>query len=60
MAILIAEILTIGTEVITGSILNTNAQYLAGKLMDLGIEPIYHTSVDDNKEFLKRHLIERI
>ncbi|WP_262430227.1 competence/damage-inducible protein A [Paratissierella segnis] len=53
MAILIAEILTIGTEVITGSILNTNAQYLAGKLMDLGIEPIYHTSVDDNKERLR-------
>lgn len=49
---MIAEILTIGTEVITGSILNTNTQYLSSKLMELGIEPLYHTSVDDNEERL--------
>lgn len=46
---MIAEILTIGTEVTTGSILNTNAQYLSSRLMALGIEPLYHTSVDDNE-----------
>ncbi len=49
---MIAEILTIGTEVITGSILNKNTQYLSSKLMELGIEPLYHTSVDDNEERL--------
>lgn len=49
---MIAEILTIGTEVTSGSILNTNTQYLSSKLMELGIEPLYHTSVDDNEERL--------
>ena len=48
-----AEIITIGTEVTTGSILNTNSKYLAEKLLELGIEVYYHTSVDDNIERIK-------
>lgn len=48
-----AEIITIGTEITTGSILNTNVQYLANELLDLGIETLYHTSVDDNEDRLK-------
>lgn len=45
---MIAEIITIGTEITTGSTLNTNAKYLASKLLDLGIETYYQTSVDDD------------
>lgn len=48
-----AEIITIGTEVTTGSILNTNVQFLSNELLDLGIETLYHTSVDDNEDRLK-------
>jgi len=46
---MVAEIITIGTEITMGSTLNTNSQYIANKLLDLGIETYYHTSVDDNK-----------
>lgn len=47
-----AEIITVGTEIMVGSILNTNARYLSAKLVEIGIEPLYHTSVDDNEERL--------
>lgn len=47
---MIGEIISIGTEITTGSILNTNTKYLSEKLMELGIDVFYHTSVDDNKE----------
>lgn len=43
-----AEILTIGTEITTGSILNTNNQFLSKRLLDLGIDVHYHSTVDDN------------
>lgn len=48
-----AEIITIGTEITTGSILNTNVQYLSNELLDMGIETLYHSSVDDDKHRLK-------
>lgn len=51
---MIAEIVTIGTEITTGSTLNTNTYYLSQKLFELGIETHYHTTVDDDEERLKR------
>lgn len=48
-----AEIITIGTEITTGSILNTNSKFLSSKLLELGIEVCYHTSVDDSAERIK-------
>lgn len=42
------EIISIGTEITTGGIINTNSYYLAKGLLDLGIETNYQTSVDDN------------
>ena len=48
-----AEIITIGTEIMLGSILNTNVAYLSRRLMELGIETLYHTSVDDDYERLE-------
>ncbi len=50
---MIAEIITIGTEITTGSILNTNSKYLANRFLELGIETYYLTSVDDDPKRLK-------
>lgn len=50
---MIAEIIAIGTEITTGSTLNTNSKYLSSKLSELGIETHYHTSVDDDPKRLE-------
>lgn len=44
-----AEIITIGSEIMVGGILNSNSRYLSSKLVEIGIETLYHTSVDDNE-----------
>ena len=43
-----AEIITTGTELLLGEILNTNAQYLAVKLNSIGIDVLYQSTVGDN------------
>ena len=43
-----AEIIAVGTELLLGDILNTNAQYLAGQLAALGFTVHYQTVVGDN------------
>jgi nicotinamide-nucleotide amidase len=43
-----AEIICIGTEMLLGEILNSNAQYLAHQLAILGIPHYYQTVVGDN------------
>ena len=48
-----AEILAVGTELLLGDILNTNAQFLAQELANLGIEVYYQTVVGDNPQRLK-------
>ncbi|PMB53634.1 competence/damage-inducible protein A [Fischerella thermalis CCMEE 5201] len=52
-----AEIICVGTEMLLGNILNSNAQYLAIQLAKLGIPHYYQTVVGDNPERLK-HVIE--
>ncbi|ERI92198.1 competence/damage-inducible protein CinA domain protein [Clostridiales bacterium oral taxon 876 str. F0540] len=47
-----AEILAVGTEILLGDIVNTNAQYLSKRLADLGISVYYQTVVGDNEERL--------
>ncbi len=42
-----AEIITTGTELLLGEILNTNAQYLARKLNSIGIDVLYQSTVGD-------------
>lgn len=51
---MICEILSIGTELLMGDIVNTNAQYIANRLKELGIFVYYQTVVGDNEERLKR------
>jgi nicotinamide-nucleotide amidase len=53
-----AEIIAVGTEILLGDIVNTNAQFLAKRLADFGI-PVFHQSVvGDNTERLKAELSE--
>jgi competence/damage-inducible protein CinA C-terminal domain len=48
-----AEILSVGTELLLGDILNTNARYIARRLADVGIFVYYQSVVGDNPERLK-------
>ena len=51
-----AEILCVGTELLLGDIINTNAAYLSQRLAELGI-PVYHQSVvGDNPKRLADEL----
>lgn len=45
-----AEIVTTGTEILLGEIVDTNATWLARRLRDLGINLFYKTTVGDNLE----------
>lgn len=45
-----AEIIAVGTEILLGDIVNTNAQYLAKELAALGIEMYYQQVVGDNED----------
>lgn len=46
------EIVAVGTELLLGNIVNTNAQYLSQKLAELGIDVYYHSVVGDNMQRL--------
>lgn len=50
---MVAELLSVGTELLLGNIVNTNASYLSEKLALLGISVYYQTTVGDNPERLK-------
>ncbi len=47
-----AEIIAVGTEILLGDILNTNAQYISKQLALLGIGVYYQTVVGDNENRL--------
>jgi len=53
---MICEILSVGTELLLGDILNTNSQYLNRRLADLGISVYFNTTVGDNPQRLKKAL----
>jgi len=46
---MIVEIVSTGTELLLGQIVNTNAPYLARKLNELGFDAVYQTTVGDNR-----------
>lgn len=50
---MIAEFLFVGTELLLGEILNTNAQYLSERLALLGIDVYYQTTVGDNPDRMR-------
>lgn len=45
-----AEIICVGTEILLGNIVNTNAAYLSERLAALGISVFFETTVGDNPE----------
>ncbi|OMF36739.1 competence/damage-inducible protein A [Paenibacillus sp. FSL H8-0548] len=49
-----AEIIAVGTELLLGQIVNTNAQFLSQKLAGLGIDVYFQTVVGDNSERLRQ------
>ena len=51
-----AEILSVGTELLLGDIINTNAAYIAKELATMGIDLYHQTVVGDNPERLKKAL----
>jgi nicotinamide-nucleotide amidase len=52
MRLMKAEILSIGTEILLGEIVDTNAQYLAARLPALGIDLYFKAVVGDNLDRL--------
>ena len=53
-----AEILTIGTEILLGDLLDTNAAWISGRLAALGVSIYRHTTVGDNKKRITAALKE--
>ena len=51
-----AEIIAVGTELLLGNIVNTNARDLSVMLADLGINVYWHSVVGDNPERLRQSL----
>ena len=51
-----ASILTVGNEILIGSITNTNSKYISDKLTDMGIEVNRQVSVDDNLDEIVNEL----
>jgi len=51
-----AEIITIGTEILLGNIVNTNTRDLSLMLADLGINVYWHSTVGDNPRRLRETL----
>lgn len=50
---MIGEIIAIGNEVVDGTIVNSNASWLAAQLSALGVDVRFHTAVPDESELMK-------
>ncbi len=46
------ELISVGTEILLGDIVNTNAQFLSRELAQLGINVLFQCTVGDNRERL--------
>jgi competence/damage-inducible protein CinA-like protein len=55
-----AEILTIGTEILLGEIVDTNASYLARSLRDAGVDVYRKTTVGDNPHRIAQAIQESL
>ena len=49
-----AEIITVGTELLLGEVIDTNSSWLAGELAELGLDVYWSLRVGDNSERLER------
>lgn len=53
-----AEIIAVGTEILLGDIVNTNAQYLSKELASIGVEVYRQSTIGDNENRLLEALEE--
>lgn len=53
---MVVELISVGTEILLGNIVNTNAAYLAEECAALGLSCYYQTVVGDNRERLSATL----
>lgn len=53
---MVVEIVTTGTELLLGQIVNTNSAYLAAELNKLGLDVLYQTTVGDNRDRMRNAL----
>lgn len=51
-----AEILCVGTEILLGDIINTNAAFISKELADIGIDVFYQSVIGDNADRLRDSL----
>lgn len=51
---MIAELLSVGTELLMGQVLNTDAQFMAQQLAPMGINVYHQVTVGDNPERLRQ------
>lgn len=51
-----AEILAVGTELLMGQIVNTNAQYISERLNSIGVNVYFHSVVGDNPKRLENSI----
>src|SRR5207249_12004551 len=49
-AVVRAEIVGIGTEILLGQIANSNAQWMSERLAEIGVDVLHHQAVGDNVE----------
>lgn len=54
------ELICVGTEILLGNIVNTNAAYLAEKCAELGLSNYYQTVVGDNEERLTETISQAV
>ena len=55
-----AELISVGTELLLGNIVNTNAAFLARECAKLGLSVYYQTTVGDNTKRLKEALCQAL
>jgi len=48
-----ADIISVGTELLLGDIVNTNSQYLSNELASLGIDVFFQSTVGDNESRIR-------
>lgn len=53
---MIAELVTTGSELLLGQIVNTNAAYMASELNKIGVDVCFQTTVGDNRARMKEVL----
>ena len=54
------EIITVGTELLLGGIVNTNSQYISRELAALGVNVYFQVTVGDNPSRLKKMLSQAV